>query len=82
MRTRDWRRQQNKRVKNNFIKDIKETYLYQSKDWIDWWCIKNYNNRKSCSCWMCGNPRKVFKEITLKEKIYSREAIPVLALDC
>lgn len=23
---------------------------------------------KPCSCWMCGNPRKFFKELTLQEK--------------
>ena len=22
----------------------------------------------NCSCWMCGNPRKFFKEITQQEK--------------
>jgi hypothetical protein len=21
-----------------------------------------------CSCWMCGNPRKYFKEVTIQEK--------------
>lgn len=25
--------------------------------------------RKPCSCYMCGNPRKWFKEITYQEKI-------------
>lgn len=36
----------------------------------------NINSKKTlattatpCSCWMCGNPRKYFKELTLKEKI-------------
>lgn len=27
------------------------------------------NTPKPCSCWMCGNPRKYFKEITRQEKI-------------
>jgi hypothetical protein len=27
------------------------------------------NTPKTCSCWMCGNPRKYFKEITKQEKI-------------
>lgn len=25
-------------------------------------------NRKRCSCYMCGNPRKHFKDITIQEK--------------
>lgn len=29
---------------------------------------KNADNLKNCSCWMCGNPRKYFKEETLQEK--------------
>lgn len=24
----------------------------------------------NCSCWMCGNPRKYFDQITLKEKSF------------
>jgi len=28
----------------------------------------NYNNRKACSCFMCGNPRKHFNEPTIQEK--------------
>lgn len=26
-----------------------------------------YNNLKPCSCWMCGNPRKYEKKVTLQE---------------
>ncbi len=26
------------------------------------------NTPHPCSCWMCGNPRKVWKEITMQEK--------------
>lgn len=26
------------------------------------------NTPKSCSCWMCGNPRKYHKELTVKEQ--------------
>ena len=27
-----------------------------------------YHTRKLCSCHMCGNPRKYFSELTIKEK--------------
>lgn len=26
------------------------------------------NHLKACSCWMCGNPRKFFKDKTIQEK--------------
>lgn len=29
---------------------------------------KMAENRKKCSCHMCGNPRKMFKEDTMQEK--------------
>ena len=29
--------------------------------------IKRYTP-KPCSCWMCGNPRKYFKELSIHEK--------------
>lgn len=30
---------------------------------------KLYNHLASCSCFMCGNPRKWFKEKTIKEQM-------------
>lgn len=41
-----------------------------------WWqvniteesCSKLANNIKICSCYMCGNPRKWWDEITIQEK--------------
>jgi hypothetical protein len=31
------------------------------------WAHKFANHLASCSCWMCGNPRKWFKEKTIQE---------------
>ena len=32
-------------------------------------------NRKPCSCWMCGNPRKAFKDnLTMQEKKFEEYA--------
>ena len=28
----------------------------------------------NCSCWMCGNPRKYFKEVTIQEKKFLQES--------
>ena len=32
------------------------------------WSHKMAENRKPCSCHMCGNPRKHWKELTIQEK--------------
>lgn len=74
MRTRAERRHHNKRVKDNFSKVINESWGSMSDDWKDWWVPRNFNNRKNCSCLMCGNPRKTFKQKTLKE-IQSEEEL-------
>lgn len=29
-------------------------------------------NRKKCSCWMCGNARRMFKEKTMQEKKFEQ----------
>ena len=31
-------------------------------------------NRKVCSCWMCGNPRKTMKEKTMQEMRFEEYA--------
>lgn len=42
------------------------------------WANKNYNHLASCSCVMCGNPRKYFHSRTLQE----RKADLALRDDC
>ncbi len=34
---------------------------------------KHVNSPASCSCWMCGNPRKHFDEKTRQEKIWDNK---------
>ena len=29
---------------------------------------KNYKTPTPCSCWMCGNPRRYFGQMTIQEK--------------
>jgi len=34
-------------------------------------CVGSYRKvRHPCSCWMCGNPRRFFKDKTVQEKIW------------
>lgn len=37
-------------------------------DWAENWAKRHADNMKSCSCWACGNPRKMFLDDTLQEK--------------
>jgi hypothetical protein len=37
-------------------------------EWREEYIRKHADNPASCSCIMCGNPRKHFKEITIQEK--------------
>tara|TARA_R110000823_G_scaffold115491_4_gene238178 strand:+ start:1873 stop:2073 length:201 start_codon:yes stop_codon:yes gene_type:complete len=30
--------------------------------------VKRHDHAATCSCWMCGNPRKYFKEKTMQER--------------
>ena len=44
----------------------------------NWWSLNDDDSKrligvrahspKLCSCWMCGNPRKYFNEMTIQEK--------------
>lgn len=75
-RGRSWRRRQNKRIeKKSFNK-------FKALDWFDLTsetkderkialvnkAKKEKNHLKMCSCYICGNPRKWWNEITLQEK--------------
>jgi len=40
------------------------------------WYVKNLGhlakNNTVCSCWMCGNPRKYFEELTVQERKFNQ----------
>jgi hypothetical protein len=48
------------------------------------WHVKNpghlARNNTVCSCWMCGNPRKYFEELTVQER-KSNQVWPVVYED-
>jgi hypothetical protein len=33
-----------------------------------YWALRQFDHLKSCSCWMCGNPRKYEGEPTIQER--------------
>lgn len=69
-RTRAERRHHHNRMKNRVksfytTKSIKEHW---GEDFAEIHICKRAENRQPCSCFMCGNPRKYFKQKTLQEK--------------
>jgi hypothetical protein len=51
--------------------------LLQSMDLPDRqiWALHNHDHLKSCSCWMCGNPRKWDGIPTIQERRVSTDDI-------
>jgi len=75
VRTRAERRHHHKRmldkVRNfTYLKYMKDNFTQEE---YEKYINKLVENRKSCSCWMCGNPRKYTKEKTLQEKKFDKE---------
>lgn len=58
------RRQHKQNKKNKALKVAKETWHLAVPEYV----IKDVDHMASCSCWVCGNPRKYFKKLTLQEK--------------
>jgi hypothetical protein len=66
MRTKDYRRHQEEKKKRKVVKDYDR-----------WWWRDDQTPRMIgikahtpalCSCYMCGNPRKYWKEKTIQER--------------
>ena len=69
MRDRAYRRKEISKAKQRAYKVLKDSWAYNPED-ID---PKNIGkvastHGKPCSCYMCGNPRKYFKELTIQER--------------
>lgn len=59
------------------VKCKKRVYLFITEkeakkrpDILNHWSRRHRNTTKICSCSMCGNPRKFFKERSIQEKKY------------
>lgn len=70
MRTRNFRRHNSEKFKRRCQRLIKNTFADISKNLADdrKFVGKLFRNRKSCSCFMCGNPRRHFNEKTVRER--------------
>lgn len=76
-RTRAERRHHHQRM----LGKAKEIALMQNLD--NWFTKEEFDrhiryiaeNRKKCSCWMCGNPRRVWKQKTYQEKKFEAKGI-------
>ncbi len=70
MRTRDFRRHNSEKFRRHCRKLIKKTLSVSSENLANnkKFVGKLFRNRKICSCFMCGNPRKYFNEKTVKER--------------
>ena len=66
MRTRAFRRHHLQRVKHR-VASLPQVVCYGEH--LTPTVIGKYaRTRVPCSCWMCGNPRRHFDEITMQEK--------------
>jgi sensor c-di-GMP phosphodiesterase-like protein len=56
----------------------RERMILRRKSRVDMgrWHVKNFGylakNNTVCSCWMCGNPRKFFGEVTAQERKFKQ----------
>ncbi len=56
-RTRAYRRHHRQRMISRAR--IKYTEWNDDPEWIEWNVLRNHSHMAVCSCWMCGNPRRV-----------------------
>jgi len=64
-RNRAWRRKQEHKKKSKVIRDY---HNWWGGDWDSRSVGLKSHTPKRCSCAMCGNPRKYFKEQTMQER--------------
>ena len=50
------RRSNNEKAKKRTVEYLKHVW-FMDDDWVEYYAPRLANNRKSCSCWMCKNPR-------------------------
>jgi hypothetical protein len=69
MRTRAERRHHHKRMLEKVKSFSIYNYFFWTEDKKTRHQKKIAETRKPCSCWMCGNPRRFFKDkMTMQEK--------------
>lgn len=87
MKNRGFRRHQlekrKKKIRNRWLNEWRDRYYRALPEEELKECInREASTRKRCSCYMCGNVRKYFKEKTLQEKkfledVFDQERMPL-----
>jgi hypothetical protein len=58
------------------LNKVKDFYIYQNGFWSEEEKLQHQRKmaetRKHCSCYMCGNPRKHWKDKTIQEKRFEQ----------
>ena len=63
---RSMRRHQRLRMLAKALRSLKFSEMNESERIH--WALRQLDQLKSCSCWMCGNPRKFEGEQTIQER--------------
>lgn len=71
-RTRAERRHHHRRMLQRAM-DFTKDWGWFDPDTYDKHIRKLAENRKKCSCYMCGNARRMFKEKTIQEKRFESQ---------
>jgi hypothetical protein len=52
------------------IERARHSFMFQEMDESEraFWALRNHDHLKRCSCWMCGNPRRYWHEVTIQER--------------
>jgi hypothetical protein len=67
------RRSQKERMLRKALRKVEAYYVTEDfQEWKERWARKHADNLASCSCHMCGNPRKYWNEPTIQEKRISQ----------
>lgn len=69
--SRALRRYHRNRIKNKRLNEYENRFLESNETQSLIKILKSINTPKACSCFMCGNPRMHFKELTSQELRYS-----------
>lgn len=75
---KDMKRAERRKAKANRYKQVKDIAhrilppSVRDTEWEEQWAKRHTDNLKSCSCWMCGNPRKTFRDETFQEKKFKQ----------
>jgi len=88
------RYERERRIRLRWYETLKQENEYGERGWQTQYIIRRngreywreileaqqqrWNTKQSCSCTMCGNPRKHFNEITIQEKIFIQQMLEQL----